>query len=234
MSKYTTSIRNIIDSLTGNSEQSTADNFNSRILTACPLIFLPFPLFNEDYRLTLESKILKHYYTREIAFETFGLWKIKLDTRMNEIMPYYNKLYYSAELTFDPLHDVDLTRINSGTSESGQNTQSTSRATNTQHGTNQDINKYSETPSGALVNVISGQYLTNANVDDSTSTNTGESESEASGSDHATNLTEFSEHITGKQGGKTFPEMIKDYRDALINVDLQVIEALSDLFFTMY
>ena len=55
-----------------------------------------FPIFDENYRSVLETKILRHYYTREIGFETVGLWKHYLKTKLNEIMPKYNKLYEAS------------------------------------------------------------------------------------------------------------------------------------------
>ena len=69
-----------------------------------------YAFFDEDYRKILCSKILKHYYLREIGCETVGIWKLWVNTKLEEIMPYYNQLYESAKLKFDPFHDVDLTR----------------------------------------------------------------------------------------------------------------------------
>ncbi len=52
-----------------------------------------YPLFDNEYRKPLQYKILLHYYTREICEETFGLWKLRLISKLNDIMPYYNQLY---------------------------------------------------------------------------------------------------------------------------------------------
>ena len=41
----------------------------------------------------LQMKILRHYYFREIGVETVGKWKFYLESRMNEIMPYYDEMY---------------------------------------------------------------------------------------------------------------------------------------------
>lgn len=62
-----------------------------------------YPIFDESYRSKLNNKILAHYRFREIGFETAGLFVDRLNTRMNEIMPYYNQLYESELLKFDPL-----------------------------------------------------------------------------------------------------------------------------------
>ena len=115
MSKYTTEVRFICESLTGHEDSVGYDDVDSVIEEALPLIFsFDFPIFDENYREVLETKILRHYYTREIGLETYGLWKLKLQTKLNEIMPYYNKLYQTELLKYNPLYDVDMTTTNVG------------------------------------------------------------------------------------------------------------------------
>ena len=115
MSKYTTEVRFICESVTGHDNSVGYDDTNQTIIDAAPHIFdFDFPIFDPDYRLPLEVKILRHYYTREISEETVGLWKLRLQDRLNIIMPYYNKLYESSLLEFNPLYDVDLTTNHSG------------------------------------------------------------------------------------------------------------------------
>ena len=110
MSKYTTEVRFICEEAARLSESGGYDDLNSIIAAGRNRIFnFDYPIFDNSYKSVLETKIIKHFYTREIGFETVGLWKLKLDTKMNEIMPYYNKLYNSELLQFNPLYDVDLT-----------------------------------------------------------------------------------------------------------------------------
>ena len=111
MSKYTTEVRYICETLAGLSESVGYADIEQTIKNCLPKVFdFNFPIFDENYRSVLETKILRHYYTREIGLETVGLWKLKLSTKLNEIMPYYNKLYKSELIEFNPLYDVDLTR----------------------------------------------------------------------------------------------------------------------------
>lgn len=115
MSKYTTEVRFICETAAGLSENAGYNSVNDIITQAIPKVFnFDFPIFDETYRNVLLKKILKHYYTREIGLETVGLWKLKMDTRLNEIMPYYNQLYKSELLEFNPLYDVDYTRTHEG------------------------------------------------------------------------------------------------------------------------
>ena len=111
MSKYTAEVRFICETASGLGESKGYTDVDTIITSAIPKIFtFTFPIFDENYRLVLEKKILKHFYTREICEETVGLWKLRLDTKLNEIMPYYNKLYNSELLEFNPLYTTDLTR----------------------------------------------------------------------------------------------------------------------------
>lgn len=111
MSKYTTEVRFICETEAGYTESRGFNSVNDILAAAAPKVFnFDFPVFDESYRLPLEIKILRHYYTREISEETVGLWKLRLQDRLNIIMPYYNQLYKSELIEFNPMYDVDLTR----------------------------------------------------------------------------------------------------------------------------
>lgn len=106
MSKYTTQVRWIVETTTPNFQGSITD----RIKAAAPLIFnFDFPIWVEEYRLELETKILRHYFMSEIGMETVALWKLFLENELNEIMPYYNQLYLTTIKDFDWLTDTDIT-----------------------------------------------------------------------------------------------------------------------------
>lgn len=142
MSKYTTEVRYICEHFSGLSESVGYDDVEQVIKNCLPKIFdFNFPIFDESYRSVLETKILRHYYTREIGLETVGLWKLKLNTKLNEIMPFYNQLYKSELIEFNPLYDVELIRerkiegtgtkdTENGESRNGENHSNTSQ-TNT-------------------------------------------------------------------------------------------------------
>lgn len=52
-----------------------------------------YPIFDENYRETLNNKILNHYFDAEIGFETAPLFRHYLLAKLNEIMPLYNIMY---------------------------------------------------------------------------------------------------------------------------------------------
>lgn len=109
MGKYTIALGELCELETGVPCGGGYSSIKDTIEKAIPKVFdFEFPVFDEAYRNVLCAKILKHYWTREIGAETAGLFKLWLDTRMNEIMPYYNELYKSTLLEFNPLYDVDI------------------------------------------------------------------------------------------------------------------------------
>lgn len=60
-------------------------------------------------RDNLSVMIIRHYFMREIGYETYELWKIMLETKLREIMPYYRELYRTTLFKIDldnPYHMV--------------------------------------------------------------------------------------------------------------------------------
>lgn len=279
MSKYTTELRYICETEAGLSESVGQTKIKDVIAKAIPKIFdFDFPIFDESYRNVLETKILKHYYTREIGLETYGLWKLKLDTKLNEIMPFYNQLYKSALLEFNPLYEVDYSktgnRDSSGTRDNTENnsesydesidtneshdesTTNSNDGTLTKGTTTTTTNYFSDTPQGAISNVIDGTYLTNATYN--VTGNTGSDNTSNSGSDDSegssksknekdgsrkgsktsnSNLTDtesYLESVRGKMSSKSYSALLMEYRETFINIDMMLIEELSDLFFGLW
>lgn len=111
MSTYTTELRYILESYAGLDSSTEYPSVDTVISKARKKLFsFNYPIFDEKYREHLESLICLHYYRREIGFETVGLFKLYLERKMREIMPFYNQLYKSELLEFNPFYDVDLTR----------------------------------------------------------------------------------------------------------------------------
>lgn len=110
MSHYTTTVRAICETAAGlTSDVGYADV--ARVLNGSwNKIFEDFPIFEEAHREILCKKILRHYYMDEIAFETAGLWKLELNTKMQEIMPKYNELYSISASITNPLYNKSVTK----------------------------------------------------------------------------------------------------------------------------
>lgn len=227
MSLYTTEVRYICEAFAGLDESVGENEVNEVIANSWQKIFnFSFPIFDEEYRSVLCTKILKHYYTREIGSETYGLWKLRLDTKLNEIMPYYNKMYESANIEYDPLKTVDYTKEHSGRDDSNATNSSNSGSTSQSHSTS----AFSDTPQGGLVGLESGNYLTSASKNDGSSSGS----VTQSGSSQINNTDSYIDHVYGKYSSESYAKIIKEYRSALINVDMMVIDALGDLFMKVW
>lgn len=260
MAKYTTEVRSICESLAGYVEGKGSNDVNEVISKSRAKIFnFDYPIFDNSYKSVIETKILKHYYGREIGAETFGRWQLWLDARMNEIMPYYNKLYQSELLTFNPLYDVDYTRTgekegtNTGTittdndgtlTRTDNTTQTTNRSSAPK---NQRWEEYSDTPQGELTGVRNMTYLTEARhiTDDGTgSTETGTVANTGTTTNlvdtteeqerNLANTEEYLEHIVGKMSGGSYSKMLEEYRKTFLNIDMLVIKELKDLFMGLW
>lgn len=195
MSKYTTELRFICENACGYTESQGYDKTEEIIAQSRSKIFdFNYPIFDESYREVLETKIIKHFYLREIGTETVGVFKFLLNRKMNEIMPLYNQYYESALIEFNPLHDMDYKIQHEGSEEgehadnedniynrtntlkdTGTNTlvidgtkeETTHEDTTTEASKSRTTtDKYNDTPQGGLTGVQSDAYLTNVRIID--------------------------------------------------------------------
>ena len=240
MAKYTTQVRSICETaygLTDTVGEPSVNTIVSSFKVLSSVFNFDFPIFDESYRRPLEIKILKHYYTQEIGEETVNLWKLRLDTRLNEIMPYYNKLYESELLQFDPMINNRYRKDGGRTGQtSNQESSSGNSATETKM-TSGTWDLYSDTPQGgingveaAAGNLAGNGYLSNARKvyndgkpDNSTTSTSGS----VSGTGNSTEswFENFS-GLTGMTGSKALNEL----RETFLNIDMMIIEELQDLF----
>ena len=112
MSKYTITIKNLID-----------NNFDFQMTS--------YPIFDENYRNTLNQNILNHYYEDEIGFETAPLFRHYLNQTLNEIMPKYNVLYLAQKEILDKnllMSNVNLTENLDGSNTTETQNQSSSES----------------------------------------------------------------------------------------------------------
>lgn len=231
MSKYTTEVRFICEQVSGYSESQGGMNVDQVLETSWNRIFdSSWSIFDEKYRKVLCKKILKHYYTREIGAEVVGLWVMWLNRRMSEIMPYYNQLYESEKLKFDPMTDTDVTTTSNRKIDTENNENSNINSSTTSDSVSRNL--YADTPQGALQGVESETYLTNArkisdnsNVNDTSSFN-------SSGNGNSND--DYFENVKGKRGGENYSDMLRKYRETFLNIDMMIIEELDDLFLNLW
>ena len=207
MSKYTMMIKDIVNDYSKNIESSKIDD---KLDEARKYIFdFNYPIIDESTKKRIEIAILKHYYFREIAFETVGIFKIKLNDRLNLIMNRYNALYEKQDLTLSPY-------INSYLNESGN-----SNGTSNTDTKNDDWQTTSETPQGILTDLKEGKYSSMAVYTDNT-----DNTNSSNASDYTRNVESLN--------GLTYAEAFRNYFDNIISIDEELVNEFSDLFMVIW
>lgn len=195
---------------------------------------LDYPIYDETMREDLNQKILKHYWNYEIGQETESMFRFSLNRKMNEIMPYYNQLYRSAQLEIDPLLSmkysdiVDMTNHATGTSSNNGTTTGTSSSDTT----SKARSVQSETPQVLLS--PNEDYASNAtnNVSDAqvTANNSGTTADTNNRTDDTTGNT------TRNIQGYNIPtaDLLLKFRATFLNIDMMVIDDLKTLFMQVW
>lgn len=247
MSNYTTELRWYCESLFPTNTGKGFNDIETVLKKVHTKVFnFDYPIFDESYRTTFEIMILRHFYTREIGFETIGLWKLKLCDKLNVIMPYYNKWYESELIEFNPLWDTDYTRkgnikdTNKSETNGKQDSTTTDKGNSTNSSSNKGISKFADTPQGTVDDLENGTYLTNATITEdstsgkSTAENTNNYSTTNESKREANNLNEYLETVQGNRGVFDNGTMLKHYRETFVNINNMVLKELEDLFMLLW
>lgn len=194
--------------------------------------------YKDEEKKEFEQKVIDHFYFRQIGQETPGRWLHYFRTRIREIMPYYLQRYKSVEIMMsqDPLEIYNLkeeyTEETTGTGKVSGSSTGESSSENTSTG--DSTKKFSNTPQGEIANIE--KFMTEATKEDITDTET--ATSSASGTSEQSSEDTGSKTYTmtrkGNIGVQPLGQEINVYRSALINVDLEIINELNDLFLAVY
>jgi len=230
VAKYTTQIRTVVES-------------------GYPLFDFPYPLFDENYKGVLEQKIIDRYYFREIGFETLGQFKHFLKTKLNEIMPYYNQLYLTEGLVTAADFNINLDNTITKTTSVDQTTSNTSEAAATRlangtndvdsSGTNTAKTIFNDTPQARLQGL---DYATNVTDLEDSNTNTSLVTSAETANDTQTGtaagtlntIEEYTEHMIGNASMRYNADILMEWRKSFLNIDVQILDELNELFMNIY
>ena len=224
MSKYTTQIRMLVN-----------NNFDFNLKD--------YPIFDEDYRDTLNKFILDYYYMYEIEFETAALFNHYLGVTMQAIMPKYNMLYEQQKKLIESISIEVVETFTSTNQQDKVNTSETDSVVDvtvdnktTSKSDSNDENRFSDTPMNDINNL--DKYLSNAsrsfnksedNTDntsksDSSSTASGKSDEKVSGSN---------DYVKKLMDPEKALKIMQDIKDKFINIDYEIVKELDILFFKM-
>lgn len=165
----------------------------------------------------LAKKIVDHFLTEQIGFETMGLFRQKVKITMEEIMESKLPLIYSRAIEYDPLVNVDFTETmeRSVTNEGESSSNSSGLAVN------------SDTPQGQIskANILAGNYASSTSA----------SEGEATGASSNEMGEEYTKRVKGNSGvSATAQKMVEQFRDNIRAIDYEIIKELEPLFMIIY
>lgn len=207
-------------------------------------------------REELNKKILDYYKYREIGFETVGRFLDELEISLNEIMPYYNQLFFSADQDYNIIYNVDYKRTidrdlsgNTTSSSTGETTSNSNDSNTTSTTTNlYNKNVESDTPQSQLgitnkqidsvdyANKVTWNKDTTEQSGTSTGTATTTADSTASGSGTNKEIESTLETTKGNFGVVSAQDLIKKYRELIINIEQMIINdpRITELFMLIY
>lgn len=232
MSSYTIELRKLCELLGRDEVESWFKSYNIEdyLLPEQLEIIDKSPIFNKD---KLATKIVDNFFMREIAFETAGLFELQAKNFMDNIMCEKLPIIYSMSLEYNPLINVDYTETyesqNEGkVSSNGSNTSKADSLSKTKSIT-------SDTPQKKIDydTIENGFYASetayNENSSDMNNTTTNNSFSNSNSKDN------YIRHFTGNQGiSATYQAMIKQFRENIRNINLEIFQELEPLFMGLF
>lgn len=216
MATFTVPLKRVIDLTGGTVTLDPATGIS--VVTGGNIGLAYYPIFDPAYKVGLDGKIVDHYWNREIGTETIEMFQLAMRRKMNEIMPYYNLLYKSTQIEFDPLSTVDLTTI------SDMNSTEHADGNSSQTGSSGSRSVSSETPQTMLS--PTGDYAASA-ADSNTSSDT-----EGLSSSDTTNEVDTNSNTKGYQG--VAADLLMRYRESLLNIDVMIINELEEMFMLVW
>ena len=207
MSKYTLELRYLYED----------ENFN--------LFDFPYNLYNNDLKPWFEEKFYQHFMFYEIGFDTIGMFKQRLMSKLNDIFPYYKQLYETEIRSkgIDFMLNKDLKEsyvrelISNSNSNQKSNVSSNSLSTAGQL-----------TPSLIANSQKIDKFMDSAQKDNSTSNST------STGESNGNSREEYTLTSQGNIGITSSAELLTKWRETLLNIDLMIFEECNDLFMQIF
>ena len=195
---------------------------------------------------TFEKLFISHFYFREIGIETPERFKMKLQSKLNLIMPYYRQLalteWNKVRSIEQMMTSKNLTETTEhiqsiqGNSETQSNQSSSSNAT--QNATSSNESKASNLADGVSQSSLDDGYLTASGKTEQTDNTQSEATGKANQSILGNNEQQLTEKTTftssGDIGIQTPAYAITEWRKIIINLNQMIINECEDLFLKIY
>ena len=193
-----------------------------------------YDFYEESKKEQFEQKFIDYFYMREIEHATAEEFKHELRTKLNLIAPYYKQLYEtelkSKNIEFLLNKDLKETFIR----EVESDTESLSNFNNESNGKAkvETLSTTNDTPQNRIDDL--DKYISSASKDK----NTSDTSSSDNGSSISQNSNTAKEETTliskGNIGTTSSAQLLRDWRDVLINIDMMILEECEELFFKLF
>lgn len=193
-----------------------------------------YDFYEESKKEQFEQKFIDYFYMREIEHGTVEEFKHELRTKLNLIAPYYRQLYEtelkSKNIEFLLNKDLKETFIR----EVESDTESLSNFNNESNGKAkvETLSTTNDTPQNRIDDL--DKYISSASKDK----NTSDTSSSDNGSSISQNSNSAKEETTliskGNIGTTSSAQLLRDWRDVLINIDMMILEECEELFFKLF
>lgn len=228
MATYTVELRKLCDLYGRDEVENWFKNYDiANYLT--PEQIEQIEKFNVWSKDRLATKIVDHYFMREIGLETPELFKHYAKVYMQEIMERQLPKIYSNFLEYDPLSNVDFTEEYTREIQGSSEGQSNSNSSNSASG----YNIQNDTPQKRIEkqDLEQGLYASQTNQSDTSS----QVEDETNASSTSNTIEKFTRHEEGDNGVIiTNQRLVKEYREIIVAIDEEIINELSKLFMGIY
>ena len=231
MARYTTSLEVVVNNLC----KDRNEGLYNRIDTAREKIFnfyYPTPQKIETFKRYFEILFIMHYLTDEFAFETYYLWKVKLQAKCMEVMPGYAKAFDGfAQMTADLA--VANQKFNRKTDSNSTGKSKSTASFSNQNDSNSTMRGAASDLPGNMIKAKdfnSIEYADRANLDSASNKAT----------DKGSNTTETDTTPTSNQietiTGLTMPagEVFRQFKNEVNGLYSELLDEYKDLFMPLW
>jgi len=175
-----------------------------------------YPITDQTWKETFEDLFKDYFYFHEIL-ETPDYFKHRLKTKLKMIIPRYNELYNSTLFELEPLLSRKLTETieEDNITTGSQSNSGTSTVDN--DSTSTDYPQHTN----ILDDIASGREVQKGNSTSSNNNNYNDSKTK-----------DYQRIIEGFEGSQS--ELLKSYRETIININEMLINELKTLFILVY
>ena len=231
MARYTTSLEVVVNNLC----KDRNEGLYNRVDSAREKIFnfyYPTPQKIENFKRYFEILFIFHYLTDEFAFETFYLWKVKLQAKCMEVMPGYAKAFDGfAQMTADLA--VENQKFNRKTDSNATGKSKSTGSFSNQNDSNSTMRGAASDLPGNMIKAKdfnSIEYADRATLD--TAFNKATDKGTTTTDNDATTKTNQIETITGL----TMPagEVFRQYKNEVNGLYSELLDEYKDLFMPLW